>query len=218
MEKAQLIERITEEVLRQLQQISIIPGIQETGKIPLGISNRHIHISSGDLITLFGQDARLTGVRDLSQPGQYVSEQTVTLVGPKGVIEKVRILGPLRGRTQVEISISDCFRLGIRAPIRDSGDLEGSAPITVVGPVGSVTLSEGCIIAARHIHMHPNDAKRFGVQDGDRVNVKSSGPRAIVFTEVLVRVNENYRLEMHLDIDEANAASLDNGDRLEIIL
>jgi len=219
LDKAQLIEKITGEVLRQLQQTSVLPGMQETetGKIPLGISNRHVHISSGDLKTLFGPDAELTGMRDLSQPGQYVSEQTVTLVGPKGVIEKVRILGPLRNRTQVEISVSDCFRLGIQAPIRDSGDLAGSAPITVVGPVGSVTLSEGCIIAARHIHMHPGDAKRFGVQDGNRVSVKASGPRGIVFTEVLVRVNENYRLEMHLDIDEANAASLGNGDRLEII-
>lgn len=186
-------------------------------KIPLGISNRHVHISSGDLITLFGTDAKLTGLRDLSQPGQFVSEQQVTLVGPKGVIEKVRVLGPVRNKTQVEISVSDCFKLGVRAPIRDSGDLEDSSRITLVGPAGSVTIGEGCIIAARHIHMHPGDAVIFGVRDGDRVNVRSSGPRGIVFTEVLVRVNENYRLEMHLDVDEANAASLANGDCLEII-
>ncbi len=217
MNKEQLVELVTEEVLRQLQKTAEMPDVANTGKIPLGISNRHIHISADDLNTLFGQGQQLTVMRDLSQPGQFVSEQTVTLVGPKGVIEKVRVLGPVRNRTQVEISVSDCFKLGIQAPIRDSGDLAGSAPVTLVGPVGSVTLPEGCIIAARHIHMHPRDAERFGVRDGDRVNVKSSGPRGIVFTEVLVRVHENYRLEMHLDIDEANAASLTNGDRLEII-
>lgn len=194
-----------------------LAGQQEAGKIPLGISNRHVHISAGDLATLFGKEAKLTGLRGLSQPGQYVSEQLVTLVGPKGVIEKVRILGPLRSKTQVEISVSDCFRLGVQAPIRDSGDLEGSAPLTLVGPVGSVTIHEGCIIAARHIHMHTEDAERFAVKDGDRVDVRCVGPRGIVFSEVLLRVNENYRLEMHLDLDEANAASLANGDRLEII-
>jgi len=217
LDREKLIEKITQEVLRQIEQISTWPGMPGGGKIPLGISNRHIHISAGDLRTLFGPDAELTGIRDLSQPGQYVSGQAVTLVGPKGVIEKVRILGPLRSQTQVEISVSDCFKLGIQAPIRDSGDLAGSSAITLVGPVGSVTLPEGCIIAARHIHMHPDDAEYFGVRDGDRVNVKSPGPRGIVFTEVLARVNDKYRLEMHLDIDEANAASLVNGDRLEIV-
>ena len=217
LNKEQLIELVTEEVLRQLQKTGGMPDLDKTAKIPLGISNRHVHISSDDLTTLFGQGQKLTGMKDLSQPGQFVSEQTVTLVGPKGVIEKVRVLGPVRPNTQVEISVSDCFKLGIQAPIRDSGDLAGSAPVTLVGPVGSVTLPEGCIIAARHIHMHSRDAERYGVLDGDRVNVKSSGPRGIVFNEVLVRVHENYRLEMHLDIDEANAASLINGDRLEII-
>lgn len=217
MHKEQLIELVTEEVLRQIQKTGKMPDVDKTAKIPLGISNRHVHISSDDLTTLYGQGQQLTGMKDLSQPGQFVSEQTVTLVGPKGVIEKVRVLGPVRDKTQVEISVSDCFKLGIQAPIRDSGDLSGSAPVTLVGPVGSVTLPEGCIIAARHIHMHPRDAERYGVRDGDRVNVKSSGPRGIVFNEVLVRVNDNYYLEMHLDIDEANAASLVNGDRLKIM-
>lgn len=201
-----------------MQQLAVIPPFEKGApKIPLGISNRHVHISSADLTTLFGPCAELTRLRDLSQPGQFVGEQMVTLVGPKGVIEKVRILGPVRNKTQVEISVSDCFKLGIRAPIRDSGNLRGSARITLVGPVGSVTLEEGCIISARHIHMHPNDAELFGVRDGDRVNVRASGPRGIVFTEVLVRVNGNYHLEMHLDVDEANAASLANGDLLEIV-
>ncbi|MHB8170115.1 MAG: phosphate propanoyltransferase [Thermincolia bacterium] len=218
MDREQLISVITETVMRQMQQQGIIPAMEMGApKIPLGISNRHVHISTGELTTLFGVGAELTRLRDLSQPGQIVSEQMVTLVGPKGVIEKVRILGPMRPKTQVEISVSDCFKLGIRVPIRDSGDLKGSARITLVGPVGSVTLEEGCIISARHIHMHPKDAEAFGVGDGERVNVKASGPRGIVFTEVLVRVNEKFNLEMHLDVDEANAASLANGDLLEIV-
>lgn len=217
MDREQLVAIITEQVLSQVQRLNKnICSPKDKLKIPLGISNRHVHISAVDLATMFGQGAKLYKLRDLSQPGQFVSEQTVTLVGPKGAIEKVRILGPLRSRTQVEISVSDCFRLGVRAPIRDSGDLQGSAKITLVGPVGSVTL-EGAIIAARHIHMHPGDAGAFGVRDGDRVNVRCSGPRGITFSEVLVRVHENYRLEMHLDVDEANAASLANGDMLEII-
>ena len=132
------------------------------------------------------------------------------------VIENVRVLGPTRKNTQVEISVSDCFKLGIQAPIRDSGDLAGSAGLTLVGPAGSVTVPEGAIIAARHIHMHPKDAEYFGVKDGDRVNVECTGPRGVVFCEVLVRVNENYKLEMHVDMDEANAASLRNGDLVKI--
>lgn len=217
MDQEHLIAFITEQVIRHITKVpGTVTGRRESVKIPLGISNRHVHISATDLETLYGKGAELKRLRDLSQPGQFVSEQTVTLVGPKGVIEKVRVLGPLRKKTQVEISVSDCFRLGIKAPIRDSGDLAGSAPITLVGPVGSVTIQEGCIIAARHIHMSPQDAEKFGVINGNRVNIKSSGPRGIVFTEVLVRVNESYLLEMHLDVDEANAASLANGDLLEV--
>ncbi len=159
----------------------------------------------------------MTKWRDLSQPGQFACEEKVTLVGPRGVIENVRVLGPARKQSQVEISITDSFKLGVQAPIRDSGDLQGSAGITMVGPAGSVTLKEGCIVAARHIHMHTTDARRFGVKDGDRVNVKATGPRGVVFSQVLIRVSENYRLEMHLDVDEANAAALKNGDKVEIV-
>ncbi|HHT62227.1 MAG: phosphate propanoyltransferase [Bacillota bacterium] len=189
---------------------------EENKKIPVGISNRHVHLSRHDLEILFGRDAMLTKFKDLSQPGQYACQEKVTLVGPKGVIENVRVLGPTRKNTQVEISVSDCFKLGIQAPIRDSGDLAGSAGLTLVGPAGSVTVPEGAIIAARHIHMHPKDAEYFGVKDGDRVNVECTGPRGVVFCEVLVRVNENYKLEMHVDMDEANAASLRNGDLVKI--
>ncbi|MFZ5592226.1 MAG: phosphate propanoyltransferase [Bacillota bacterium] len=185
--------------------------------IPLAVSNRHVHLAEKELYTLFGPGYQLHKERDLSQPGQYACKETVTLVGPKGVIEKVRVLGPLRPRTQVEISISDCFKLGVRAPLRDSGDLAGSAPITLVGPAGAVTIPEGCIIAARHIHMSPADAHRFGLKDKDKVFVRAKGPRALIFAEVLVRVHDAFRLEMHVDMDEANAVGLKNGDRVEIV-
>lgn len=221
LETNQLIEIITAIIKEKLQE-QAFPFAGKTGdftdkRIPVGVSNRHVHLSEKDLQTLFGSGARLKKMRDLSQPGQFAAEQTVTLVGPKGVIENVRVLGPTRKKTQVEISVSDCFKLGVQAPIRDSGQLEGSARITLVGPEGSVTLPEGCIIAARHIHMHPDDARRYGVKDGDRINVRTFGPRSVTFYEVLVRVDENYRLEMHIDIDEANAACLKCGDFVEIV-
>lgn len=204
----ELIKLITSAVYKELNK---------GNGIPIGVSNRHVHLSQKDLQTLFGKDAYLNMLRDLSQPGQYACEETVTLVGPKGVIKKVRVLGPLRGETQVEIAVSDCFKLGIKAPIRDSGVTKGSAGVTLVGTNGAVTLKEGCIVAARHIHMHTLDAQKFGVKDGDKVNVKTSGLRAVVFLDALVRVSDKYRLEMHIDIDEANAASLNNGDIVNII-
>jgi putative phosphotransacetylase len=218
LNKEELVAVVTEVVSKKLKESQKQTEKNKSAeKIPVGVSNRHIHLSREDLKTLFGPEAELTKLKDLSQPGQFASEQRVTLVGPKGTIEKVRVLGPVRNKTQVEISVSDCFKLGVQAPIRDSGDLKESAGITIVGPVGSVTVDEGCIIAARHIHMHPNDAKIFNVKDGDHVNVRVSGPRGMVFYEVLVRVSDKYKLEMHLDMDEANAACLLNGDTVELI-
>jgi putative phosphotransacetylase len=220
MNEKQLIEVVTEVVYKHLKnqkKDKIECQILDKDTIPIGISNRHVHLSQGDLETLFGKDANLCIFKELSQPGQYACVETVTLVGPKGVIEKVRVLGPTRDKTQVEISLSECFKLGIQAPIRDSGQLQGSAGLTLVGPEGSVRLNEGTIITARHIHMHTSDALRFGVKDGDKVNVKTSGQRVMVFLEVLVRVSDKYKLEMHVDIDEANAASLKNGDNVQII-
>ena len=204
----ELTATITEAILKQYSQ---------SKEIPVGISNRHVHLSKTDLNTLFGQGFQLSVMKDLSQPGQYASEQKVTLVGPKGVIENVRILGPVRDKTQVEVSLSDGFKLGIKAPLRDSGDLEGTSSITLVGPKGSVTIKEGTIIAARHIHMHTEDAKKFNVVDKERVSIKIPGPRGLVFNEVLVRVSEKYQLEMHVDLDEANAAGLSNQDMVEIV-
>lgn len=185
--------------------------------IPIGVSNHHIHLSAADFATLFGPDAEMTHFKDLSQPGQFACKETMTLVGPAGVVEHVRLLGPARKQTQVEVSVSDCFKLGIQAPLRESGDLANSAALTIVGPRGSVTIPEGAIIAVNHIHMHTRDAARWGLQDKDRVNVKTCTPRGLIFLEVLCRVSDQFALEMHVDLDEANAASLKNGDQVKLL-
>lgn len=185
--------------------------------VPIGVSNRHIHLSQADFEQLFGVGAEMTHFKDLSQPGQFACKEVMTLVGPGGAIERVRLLGPARKQTQVEVSVADCFKLGVRAPLRDSGDLAGSAPITIVGPKGSIYLEEGCIIALKHIHMHNEDAARLGLKDKDHVNVQTCGERNLMFQEVLIRVSDKFKLEMHIDMDEANAASLTNGDKVRIV-
>ncbi|HHV43049.1 MAG TPA: phosphate propanoyltransferase [Firmicutes bacterium] len=186
------------------------------GKVQIGVSNRHIHLSKEDLATLFGEGHELTKIKDLSQPGQFATDEKVIIVGPKGAITGVRVLGPVRKATQVEISRTDSFALGVRPPIRDSGDLEGSPGIVVVGPKGSVQLTKGVIIAKRHIHMTPEDAANFGVVDKQIVSVKIPGERALIFDEVLIRVRDDFYLELHLDTDEANAAAVGNGDWAEV--
>ncbi len=185
--------------------------------IPVGVSNRHLHLSQADLETLFGPGYELTIRNELGQPGQYAAEETVTLVGPKGSIAKVRVLGPVRSRTQVEVSMTDAYRLGIRPPVRDSGNLEGAAPITLQGPCGEVELEEAVILAWRHIHMHTKDAAEYGVKDKDMVRIRVGGDRGLVFENVLVRVRDDFALEMHVDTDEANAAMLYNGAEVEFI-
>jgi propanediol utilization protein len=180
-------------------------------KIPINGSVRHVHLSKAHVEALYGPGHELTRKGDLSQPGQYACEEMVTLVGPKASVPKVRVLGPARGETQVEISRTDEFTLGIDAPIRASGDLKDSIGIRIEGPKGAVVLERGVIQAQRHIHMSPSDAVRFGVKDKDWVMVRVGGERGIVFDDVLVRVHEQYRLDMHLDTDEANAADLHPG-------
>ncbi|OEH84784.1 propanediol utilization protein [Desulfuribacillus stibiiarsenatis] len=186
-------------------------------KVPVGISNRHIHLSDREVAILFGDDHELTPFKPLSQPAQYAAEETVTIKGPKGFIEKVRVLGPTRRQTQIEISRTDCFTLGINPPVRDSGDVEGSAGLEIIGPNGSVHIDEGVIIAQRHIHMHTKDAENYGLEDKDRVFVKTGGDRSIIFENVLIRVSDKFSLEFHVDTDEGNAASLKNGQLVEII-
>ncbi|MCU0677908.1 MAG: phosphate propanoyltransferase [Myxococcota bacterium] len=161
---------------------------------------------------LFGPGSELTPYKPLSQPGQFASEERVTIVGPRGRLERVRVLGPLRKGCQVEVSRTDEFLLGIDAPIRQSGHTKGSAPVTLEGPKGTLQLPEGLICAWRHIHMHPDDAEAYGVKDGDEVEVAvTGGPRDLVFGDVIVRVHPQFALEMHIDTDEANAAELSSG-------
>jgi len=160
---------------------------------------------------IFGQD-ELTKKVDLKQPGQYAANETVTLVGPKGSIEKVRILGPFRNDTQVEISLTDSFTLGVPGVIRESGDLRETPGITLLGPKGKLTISQGVIVAHRHIHMHPDDARRMGVVDKERVTVTVHGERELTFSNVIIRVSPKFALEMHIDVDEANAGRIKNND------
>lgn len=178
----------------------------EEKRVPVGISNRHIHLSQADLEALFGKGYTLTSQKDLSQPGQFAAQETVALVGPKGRLDKVRVLGPVRKKTQAEISVTDCFSLGIKPVVRDSGQLDGTPGLQVVGPQGSVDLEVGAIVASRHIHLHTEDAKAWSLKDGDRVRVRVDSGRPIVYEDVLIRVSDQYRKEMHLDLDEANAA------------
>ncbi len=180
-------------------------------KIPINASVRHLHLSRAHVEQLFGEGHQLRARADLSQPGQFACEETVTLVGPKASIPKVRVLGPERKQTQVEISRTDEFRLGIDAPIRPSGQVEGSPGLILEGPEGKVELAEGVIQSQRHIHMPPSDAERFGVKDQDWVMVRVAGERGIIYDDVRVRVSDKYALDMHLDTDEANAADLGPG-------
>lgn len=186
-------------------------------KLPIALSNRHVHVSKEDLEVLFGESYKLTPVKDLSQPGQYACEEKVDLIGPKRTIKGVRILGPTRSQSQVEVSLSDGFTLGVNVPIKGSGSLKGTPGVTLKGPKGEVKLEEGLIAASRHIHMSVDDAKDFGVEDNQIVSIKTEGPRSLVFNNVLVRVREDFALEMHVDIEEGNAAGVKNCEEVEII-
>ncbi len=206
----------TDEELAIAQQAAALvqerAQVKNPGPIHIAVSARHLHLDAPTFAALFGEGATPTKLRDISQPGQYACHETVDVVGPRNTLKGVRLLGPLRKSCQVEVSRTDEFFLGVDAPIRDSGKTQGSAPITLVGPKGTVQLAEGLICAKRHIHMTPQDAAGFGVQDGDEVEVAvRGGPRDLTFGDVLVRVSPHFKLEMHLDTDEANAAELNQG-------
>ncbi len=187
--------------------------------IPVGVSNRHIHLSREHLDILFGKDYELQKLKDLSQPGQYACKEQVTLIGPSlRSIEGVRVLGPVRKASQVEISRTDSFTLKVKPPVRESGVIEGSAPVTVVGPKGVVTLKKGCILANRHIHMSDKDGEKFGVRDGEYVAVETFGDgKRTALYDVQVRVSDKFALEMHLDTDDANACGIGNGAKVKLI-
>ena len=200
--------------------LQTINKMDESGngyQVPVGVSARHIHLTQQDVETLFGEGYQLTKKKDL-MGGQFASNETVTIVGLKlRAIENVRVLGPVRKASQVEISSTDAMKLGINAPVRESGNVAGSAPIAVVGPKGAIYMKEGCIVAMRHIHMSPADAAAAGVHDGDIVSVKAENERGTVFNQVKIRVDKSFTLEMHIDTDEANASKIKTGDRVTIL-
>ncbi|MBQ4293252.1 MAG: phosphate propanoyltransferase [Lachnospiraceae bacterium] len=185
--------------------------------VPVGVSARHIHLTQEDVEKLFGPGYRLTKKKDL-MGGQFAANEQCTIVGLKlRAIENVRILGPVRKASQVEVSATDARTLGINAPLRESGDIAGSAPIALVGPKGAIYLKEGCIVAARHIHMTPTEAAAAGLKDGDYVTVRMGNDRGASLTNVKIRVHESFTLEMHIDTDEANACQIKQGDVAYIV-
>lgn len=208
------IEFITKAVISALEK----KNANEKGfVVPVGVSARHVHLTQEHVEALFGEGYHLTKKKDL-MGGQFASNEMVTLVGLKlRALENVRVLGPVRKASQVEISATDAIKLGIRVPVRESGDIAGSAPIAIVGPKGALYLKEGCIVAMRHIHMSPADALAAGVHDGDIVSVKADNERGTIFNQVKIRVSESFTLEMHIDTDEANASQIATGDTVTII-
>lgn len=204
---------------RIIQNMTLKAIIEDMGVkfIPVGVSNRHIHLSEDDINTIFGDGYHLTPIKALSQPGQFACEETVSLIGHKGRIDNIRILGPARNQTQVEISLTDSFKVGVKPLVRMSGDLAGSPGATLVGPMGELNISSGVIISARHIHMTDEEADWYGVKDGEMVKAKMSGDRSLTFENILVRAGTAHSLELHLDTDEANAAGISTGDFLELI-
>ena len=189
-----------------------------SNKVLVETSARHVHVTKEDLKILFGENASLTKKKDLSQPGQFACEERVTIVGPKKSLPNVSILGPERGQTQVELSLTDARSIGVTAPIRESGDLAGSGACKIVGPRGEIEISEGVIAAKRHIHATPADAEAMGLTDKQIVSVKvESNGRSLVFGDVVVRVSPSYALAMHIDTDESNAACVAPNTYGEII-
>ena len=210
-------ERAT--VQRLVTERIVKTAYEQTGKrfVPAAASNRHIHVSAQDLETLFGKGYALKPERALSQPGQFAASETVSIAGPKGRIDQVRVLGPARGKTQVEILTTDAFRLGISPVVRISGDTEGTPGATIIGPAGTVELQIGVIVAMRHVHISVEQAAWLGLQNGDIASIRKDGIRALVLENVPVRCGEGHNLELHLDMEEANAGSIKNGELLEIV-
>lgn len=185
-------------------------------EVKLGISNRHVHLTQEDLETLFGKNYKLTKKNDLRQPGQFATVETVSLKTEKRTMENVRIIGPVRKYTQVEISKTDSYLLGLNPPIRESGDLEGNNLITIVGPMGSVS-KNCCIIANRHIHITKEQLKEYNLENIEKVSIKINGEKSGIISDVYLKESDNSALELHLDTDDANAFLLKNGDMIEVI-
>lgn len=204
------LENLIDKVIDRIQN-------ELDGSFEVEASGRHVHLSRKELDALFGTGYELTKAKDLSQPGQYASKERLTVVGPKGAYHNVVILGPVRKESQVEVSLTDCLQLGVKAPIRESGDIEGTPGIVLVNGDKSVSLDKGLIVAKRHVHMTPEDAEKLGVKNHDIVKVKVEGTRPLIFDDVVIRVSPKFATYMHIDYDEANACGFSKGIRGRII-
>jgi putative phosphotransacetylase len=207
MEK-KLVDTLVQEVVKKLKE-QIFIEVEASG--------RHVHLSKECVELLFGEGYELTKMKELSQPGQFACKERVTLMGPKGSINNVVVLGPERENTQVEVSLTDALILGVKPPVKESGDIEGSAGIVLVSDKTAVNLEKGCMVAKRHIHLSPENAKKFNVQDKEIVKAEVFGKRKLIFDDVVVRVNKDFRAYMHIDYDEANACGFAKGTLTRII-
>ncbi|MDR1954100.1 MAG: phosphate propanoyltransferase [Clostridiales Family XIII bacterium] len=212
-------DALEQNIERRIREATIFAIYKQSGRrfVPAAISGRHVHLCRKDIDALFGFGYELTPMKPLVQPGQFASEETVTIVGPKGRIAKVRVLGPARPETQVEISVSDTFSIGIVPALRMSGDVAGTPGVRLETEKGSADLASGTIIAARHLHLSSSQAQALGLADGQIVTLRKNGPRAAILGSVVVRSGDAHEMEVHIDQDEANAALIRNGDLLEIV-
>lgn len=215
MNKHDLKKEIAKLVMQELKTSGLL--INEYNKVPVSVSARHLHLCKEDLEALFGKGYELTVEKEISQPGQYAAKEKVTLITDKGKIENIRVLGPLRNKTQIELTKSEARTLGLNLEVRNSGDLDNTSGVTIKGPKGSIELREGVIIADRHIHMTPEDAENYGVKNGQKVSVVVNGKKGGVLSNVTIRVNPRYKLDFHVDTDDANAFLIQNGDLLELV-
>lgn len=208
-----------EETKRKIRNDILLATRRETGQgfLPAAVSGRHIHLTREVVETLFGSGYQLTRKSDLSQPGQFASEETLTVEGPRGKLNRVRVLGPEREEVQMELSVTDAHSIGVSPVVRMSGDVAGTPGIRIVGAVGSAEITQGVIVAARHLHISTEQAAVYGLRDGELIRLKTDGPRPVVFEDIQVRVGDKFDMEVHIDFDEANAAMIKNGDLLEII-
>lgn len=193
-------------------------AVMGTKYVPAGVSARHVHLSREDLDRLFGPGCALHPCKALSQPGQFAAQERVTVSGPRGELANVRVLGPVRGQTQVELTFSEAKKLGIPGQIRMSGDVDGTPGCTLKGPAGQLVIPQGVIVPARHLHLSPQQAACFGLKDGQAVSLRMGGQRGGVLDQVICRVGEGHDLEVHLDTDEANALCVTDGDLLELVM
>ncbi len=216
-----IIEDVMNKILGQDASLEQMPALSSTialkeGQVPIGVSNRHIHLSQSHIEHLFGKGYKLKDIKPLSQPGQFACEEVVTIIGPKGML-KARILGPAREHTQVEILRSDAFTLGVTPVLRHSGDINNTPGIIIKGPVGAVEIESGVIVSKRHLHLNNQQAKNLSLSDGDKISVKTMGLRPTIFSDVLVRVGNSHFMDFHIDTDEANGAAVISGDIAEIV-